>query len=80
MRELRDKIERTESLLESYQEELTQLRKFQNKEEDDLISVSPNMRKIVRMMDKIAKVDSTILVTGKSGVGKGVIVEKIQNR
>ena len=80
IRELRDKIERTESLLESYQEELTQLRKFQNKEEDDLISVSPNMRKIVRMIDKIAKVDSTILVTGKSGVGKGVIVEKIHNK
>ncbi|WP_428912087.1 sigma-54 interaction domain-containing protein [Niallia sp. Krafla_26] len=80
IRELRDKMERTESLLESYQEELSQLRKFQNKETEDFISVSSNMRNIVRMIDKIAKVDSTVLVTGKSGVGKGVIVENIHKK
>lgn len=80
IRQLRDKIEQTESLLKRYQEELSELRKFQNMESDDFIFVSPRMHKIARMVDKIAKVDSTILVTGKSGVGKGVIVENIHKK
>lgn len=80
IRELRDKIERTEHLLESYQEELAELRRFQNKEQEDFISYSPNMRKISKMVEKIAKVDSTVLVTGKSGVGKGVIVSNIHHK
>ncbi|RBP90576.1 PAS domain S-box-containing protein [Cytobacillus firmus] len=80
IRQLRNKIERTEHLLESFQEELEELRKFQNKEEEEFISFSPDMRKIVKMVDKIAKVDSTVLVTGKSGVGKGVIVSLIHKK
>jgi len=80
IRHLRDKIERTEHLLESFQDELGELRKFQNKDEEDFISFSPNMRKIVKMVEKIAKVDSTVLVTGKSGVGKGVIVSFIHKK
>ncbi|MGA5688784.1 sigma-54 interaction domain-containing protein [Cytobacillus pseudoceanisediminis] len=80
IRQLRNKIERTEHLLESFQEELEELRRFQNKEEEEFISFSPDMRKIVKMVDKIAKVDSTILVTGKSGVGKGVIVSLIHKK
>jgi transcriptional regulator with PAS, ATPase and Fis domain len=80
IRHLRDKIERTEHLLESFQEELEELRRFQNRDQEDLISFSPNMRKIVKMVEKIAKVDSTVLVTGKSGVGKGVIVSTIHKK
>ncbi|MGV3267464.1 sigma-54 interaction domain-containing protein [Cytobacillus pseudoceanisediminis] len=80
IRQLRNKIERTEHLLESFQEELEELRRFQNKEEEEFISFSPDMRKIVKMVDKIAKVDSTVLVTGKSGVGKGVIVSLIHKK
>jgi PAS domain S-box-containing protein len=80
IRQLRDKIERTEHLLESFQEELEELRRFQNKDQEEFISFSPNMRKIVKMVEKIAKVDSTVLVTGKSGVGKGVIVSLIHKK
>lgn len=80
IRQLRNKIERTEHLLESFQEELEELRRFQNKEEEEFISFSPDMRNIVKMIDKIAKVDSTVLVTGKSGVGKGVIVSLIHKK
>jgi PAS domain S-box-containing protein len=80
IRQLRNKIERTEHLLESFQEELEELRQFHNRDEEDFISFSPNMRKIVKMAEKIAKVDSTVLVTGKSGVGKGVIVSHIHKK
>lgn len=78
IKHLRDKIQRTEHLLESFQEELEELRK--NKGEEEFISFSPNMRKIVKMVDKIAKVDSSVLITGKSGVGKGVIVSFIHKK
>lgn len=80
IRQLRDKIDRTEHLLESFQEELEELRRFQNKGQEEFISFSPNMSKIVKIVDKIAKVDSTVLVTGKSGVGKGVIVSLIHKK
>jgi PAS domain S-box-containing protein len=78
IKQLRDKIQRTEHLLESYQEELEELRR--NRGEEEFISYSPNMRKIIKMVDKIAKVDSSVLVTGKSGVGKGVIVSLIHKK
>ena len=80
IRELRNKIERTEHLLESYQEEIAELRKSQNQPDEGFITYSPSMRKIVKMVEKIAKVDSTVLVTGKSGVGKGVIVSTIHHK
>ncbi|RFU70308.1 sigma-54 factor interaction domain-containing protein [Peribacillus saganii] len=66
--------------MESFQEELVELGKSQNKDPEEFISFSPNMQKIMKMVGKIAKVDSTELVTGKSGVGKGVIVSLIHKK
>jgi two-component system response regulator AtoC len=38
---------------------------------------SPSMLAIDRMVGKVAKTDSTVLVTGESGTGKGVIARQI---
>lgn len=78
IKHLREKIERNEALLKVYESELEELRSFQ--EPADIIAVSPNMRKIIRTINKIAGVDSTILITGESGVGKGVIATAIHNQ
>jgi two-component system response regulator AtoC len=38
---------------------------------------SPSMQAIDRMVAKVAKTDSTVLITGESGTGKGVIARQI---
>ncbi|MFM1652030.1 sigma 54-interacting transcriptional regulator [Brevibacillus sp. B_LB10_24] len=76
IRYLRDKIERTEVLLQTYKSELEELKQFYQPQED-IVAYSPNMRKILRLVHRIAKVDSTVLITGESGVGKGVIAYAI---
>lgn len=46
---------------------------------NDIVSHSPAMKKILSMALTIAKVDSTVLITGESGVGKGVLARFIHN-
>lgn len=78
IKNLRKKIERNEFLLNAYKSELEKLQSF-NTLQTDLISISPKMVKILHMANRIAQVDSTILITGESGVGKGVIAKFIHD-
>jgi len=41
---------------------------------------SPAMQTIDRMIGKVAKTDSTVLITGESGTGKGVIARQIHQQ
>lgn len=41
------------------------------------IGESPTIQKILSMVEKIAPLDSTVLITGESGVGKGVLARMI---
>jgi DNA-binding NtrC family response regulator len=41
---------------------------------------SPSMRELERMIGKVAPTDSTVLVTGESGTGKGVIARRIHQQ
>jgi two-component system response regulator AtoC len=41
---------------------------------------SPAMQSIDRMIGKVAKTDSTVLITGESGTGKGVIARQIHQQ
>jgi len=43
----------------------------------DLIVQSPKMLRIINLVQKVAPVDSTVLITGESGVGKEVIAKQI---
>ncbi|HOS97439.1 MAG TPA: sigma-54 dependent transcriptional regulator [Deltaproteobacteria bacterium] len=45
----------------------------------DIIGVSPALRKVLKTVEKVAKADSTLLVTGETGVGKGLIAGAIHH-
>jgi len=71
---LERKLERVESLQEMYKTELQQL-KLQNSR--SLVMTSSKMKELINMVIRIAKVDSTVLLQGESGVGKELIAEII---
>ena len=45
--------------------------------EDHFVFESPAMKQLERLIAKVAPTDSTVLVTGESGTGKGVIARQI---
>lgn len=46
-------------------------------EVENIIAVSPKMRKIMDMADMVSKIDSTVLIGGESGTGKELIAKII---
>ncbi|UCF67689.1 MAG: sigma-54-dependent Fis family transcriptional regulator [Acidobacteriota bacterium] len=47
---------------------------------DKIIGKSPPMQKLFQLLDKVSQVDSTVLITGESGVGKELIVQALHYR
>ena len=52
----------------------------QGKKEDQFSFVSPAMRDLDRLVAKVSPTDSTVLVSGESGTGKGVIARRIHQQ
>ena len=52
----------------------------QGKKEEQFAFISPVMRALDRLIDKVSPTDSTVLVTGESGTGKGVIARRIHQQ
>lgn len=69
--EIRAELEDTQSLANAYKEELEVMRTVADT--GDLIVESREMKSIVALAAKISKVDTTVLIQGASGVGKGVL-------
>lgn len=44
---------------------------------DEIIGQSPNIEKVLRLVDRVADTDSTVLITGESGTGKELIAKAI---
>ena len=76
MNALRDQLESTQRLSDLYYSELSELR-LQQLEMEDLVIKSEAMEKVVQMALRTARVDSTVLIGGETGVGKGVIAKLI---
>jgi PAS domain S-box-containing protein len=74
---LKELLEKTRQLNEIYAAELQQMRVQQVQAGCDIIARSAATRRVVEMAAQVAKVDSTVLVTGESGVGKEVIANAI---
>lgn len=43
----------------------------------NIVSNSPQMKKVLHLVEKVSKVDSAVLILGESGVGKEVVVDLI---
>jgi len=76
LEDLKEELEHRKDLSERYLSELTELR-LDLSSKDDFIARSERMKNIIRMAVKVAQVDSSILITGESGVGKGKLAKMI---
>ena len=73
---LRQRLEDTEKLMDNYRSEIAKLRKERIKT-TEIINKSASMQQILALAGKVAAVDSTVLIEGESGVGKGVVALRI---
>jgi PAS domain S-box-containing protein len=76
LEDLREELEHRRDLSERYLSELTELR-LDLFPKDDIIARSEKTKSIIRMAIKVAQVDTSILITGESGVGKGKLAKLI---
>jgi len=76
---LRQALSEKESLATKYLEELRLLR-MESLKGSEFVAKSQKMKKIEHLASIVAKVDSTVLLNGESGVGKGVIGKYIHNK
>jgi len=76
--DLKKQLEETIELTKRYENELEEIRLQQTKI-DDIIAKSPAMQRIMDLVIRVSQVESTVLITGESGVGKEIIAKKIHS-
>lgn len=76
---LRRRLMETERLAETYRKQVMQLESGRTLA-NEFISCSPHMINLLELVDRVAKVDSTVLITGESGVGKGLVASRIHQQ
>ena len=74
---LKELLGKTRQLNELYAAELEQMRLQQVTKNCDIIARSPKTKRVLQMAGQVAKVDSSVLITGESGAGKEVIANAI---
>ena len=75
---LRQKLEEVEGLSQHYESQLRTLR-MQYNGSNKMVVNSAKMKSLLDTVVRLAKFESTILVTGESGTGKELIAETIHN-
>lgn len=75
---LRKELEEAKALLSRYDEELARVRAVQSRV-DGVVARSRAMQELVDLAQRLAQVDSTVLVLGESGVGKEVFAKMVHN-
>ncbi len=72
--ELKEQLEKNLEITQKYYSELEMMRK-QILEESDIIASDDKMLGVLEVAKKVAKVDTTVLVMGETGVGKEVVAK-----
>ncbi|RXT08763.1 sigma 54-interacting transcriptional regulator [Ammoniphilus sp. CFH 90114] len=73
---LESRLLETEDLLNKYREELNQLKQIVS-DQKPVIYNSKEMNQVYQIASKVAQVDSTVLIVGETGVGKGMMARYI---
>ncbi|WP_085507139.1 sigma-54 interaction domain-containing protein [Thalassobacillus devorans] len=73
---LKDEVAGVKRLLEGYRKQLEQIHE-RERQNHSIIHKSKSMEEVIMLSKKVASVDSTVLITGESGVGKEVIASYI---
>ena len=73
---LQEKLRENAELNARYKRDLLE-KQIEENESRNIIAKSDNYRKIVQKAIKLGEVDSTVLILGESGVGKGVLADLI---
>ncbi len=73
---LHRQIEEHENMRERFRDQMLEMQ-LENVESRRVIARSPCMQQALRQAIKVARVDSTVLVLGESGVGKGLIADLV---
>ncbi len=73
---LKQRVEDQEALKDQYKRDLLEMQ-IEESESKKIICKSANYKLILEKAIKLAKVDSTVLILGESGTGKGVIADLI---
>jgi len=73
---LKFQLEETKKLSKKYASELEEIR-LQQYKMDDIVINSPAMQRVIDLAVRVSQVDSTVIITGESGVGKEVVTKKI---
>ena len=73
---LRSQLQETQALAKGYISKLSEL-EMKGVDLSNMVFRSEEMHRIIEMAIRVAKVDSTVLLLGESGVGKGVIAKLI---
>lgn len=74
--ELKEKLDEKENLTKKYSLELEAM-KIELLKNNDLIAVDKKMLDIIQMAIRVAPIDTTVLITGETGVGKEEIAKLI---
>lgn len=73
---LRSELKQTKKLLQRYESELATHR-IEAMKDSEVIYRSKNMEELLELLKRVATVETTILITGETGVGKEVIAKYI---
>ncbi len=76
MDRLQRQLEEQRALGDQFRQQMLELQQ-QRRDNQPIIAKSPAMQRALRQARKVSEVDSTLLILGESGVGKGLIADLI---
>ncbi len=73
--QLKKNLEDTEQMMNNYKNQLAGMQKQNNDVTNNIVCRSKMMKNIISLVNKVSAYDSTILINGESGVGKGILAK-----